>query len=74
MPRSKHRRKPSGKAVVHPGRNRPGKPLRAWLDMLDNEQEPDLSDLPLFAWAGRAERTAAPGGIEGGGQSGDEPP
>jgi hypothetical protein len=27
MPRSKHRRKPGGKAVRHPGRNKPGKPL-----------------------------------------------
>ena len=52
MPRSKHRRKPSGKAVSHPGRNKPGKPLRAWLDELKAEaEEPDVSGLPLFDWA-----------------------
>ena len=52
MPRSKHRRKPGGKATNHPGRGKPGKPLRAWLDDLDAEQkERDTAGLPLFDWA-----------------------
>jgi hypothetical protein len=52
MPKSKHRRKPGGKAVTHPGRGKPGKPLQAWLDELEAElQEPDTSGLPLFDWA-----------------------
>jgi hypothetical protein len=53
MPKSKHRRKPGGKAVSHPGRNRPGRPLRAWLDELSPNKNatPDVSGLPLFEWA-----------------------
>jgi hypothetical protein len=59
MPKSKHRRKPGEKAVGHPGRNRPGKPLRAWLDELKVEQqEPDVSGLPLFDWAEVKDRSA----------------
>jgi hypothetical protein len=45
MPKSKHRRQPGGKAVSHPGRNRPGRPLKAWLDddLLPKENlEPDV--------------------------------
>jgi hypothetical protein len=49
MPKSKHRRKPNGKAVVHPGRGKPGKPLR--LERLKTEP---VSDLPLFRWAADA--------------------
>jgi hypothetical protein len=49
MPRSKHRRKPDGKAVAHPGRGKPGKPLRAWLDEL--AEETSTAGLPLFDWA-----------------------
>jgi hypothetical protein len=52
MPKSKHRRKPGGKAVAHPGRGKPGKPLQAWLDELEVElRESDTSGLPLFDWA-----------------------
>jgi hypothetical protein len=52
MPRSKHRRKPGGKAVLHPGIGKPGKPLQAWLDELNAEpEEPDTAGLPLFDWA-----------------------
>jgi len=52
MPKSKHRRKPGGKAVAHPGRGKPGKPLT--LDWLAPEDEPPsrvvgVEDLPLFA-------------------------
>ena len=52
MPKSKHRRKPGGKAVAHPGRGKPGKPLT--LDWLSPEDEPPtrvmgVDDLPLFA-------------------------
>ena len=51
MPRSKHRRKPGRKAVAHPGRVKPGKPLRTWLDELNAEpEEPDTAGLPLFDW------------------------
>ena len=51
MPRSKHRRKPGKKAVAHPGSGKPGKPLRAWFDELNAEQEePDTAGLPLFVW------------------------
>jgi hypothetical protein len=43
MPQLKHRRKSGGKAVVHPGRGKPGKAIDlSWLD------EPRL---PLFNWA-----------------------
>ncbi len=28
MPRSKHRRKPGGKAVAHPGRDKPSEPWK----------------------------------------------
>jgi hypothetical protein len=51
MLRSKHRRKPGAKAVAHPGRGKPGKPLQAWLDEL---APPDTSRLLLFDWADRA--------------------
>ena len=59
MPKSKHRRKPGGKAVSHPGRGKPGKPLKAWLDELSAEQD-TASDatagLPLFEWAEAQDR------------------
>ena len=59
MPRSKHRRKPGGKAVAHPGRGKPGKPLLAWLDGLDAASgPPDTSGLPLFEWADAEEAEA----------------
>ena len=52
MPKSKHRRKPGAKAVAHPGRGKPGKPLQTWLDELNAPPEkPDTSGLPLFDWA-----------------------
>ncbi len=50
MPKSKHRRKPGGKAVAHPGRGKPGKPLHlSWLDQM--EEETSTAGLPLFDWA-----------------------
>jgi len=50
MPKSKHRRKSGGKAVAHPGRGKPGKPLSlSWLDEL--EAESSTAGLPLFDWA-----------------------
>jgi hypothetical protein len=50
MPRSKHRRQPGGKAVSHPGRNKPARPIGlSWLDEL--EDETGISGLPLFDWA-----------------------
>jgi hypothetical protein len=54
MPRSKHRRKPGAKAVAHPGRGKPGRPLSpSWLDEL--EEALSTSGLPLFDWADRVE-------------------
>jgi hypothetical protein len=54
MPKSKHRRKPGAKAVAHPGRGKPGKPLQAWLDELaPDHATPNTSGLPLFDWAER---------------------
>lgn len=58
MPRSKHRRKPGGKAVAHPGRGKSGRPL-AWLEEL--EESARTVGLPLFDWADRAEDPAAEG-------------
>jgi hypothetical protein len=53
MPKSKHRRKPGGKAVVHPGRGKPGRPLDlSWLDELEAAQS--TRGLPLFDWADQA--------------------
>ena len=53
MPKSKHRRKPDGKAVAHPGRGKPGRPATlSWLDEL--EEASGVSGLPLFDWAERA--------------------
>jgi hypothetical protein len=50
MPKSKHRRKPDGKAVAHPGRGKPGRPATlSWLDEL--EEASGVSGLPLFDWA-----------------------
>ena len=61
MPRSKHRRKLGGKAVANPGRGKPGKPLREWLDDLDAEQkEPDTAGLPLFDWVETKDRPRIP--------------
>ena len=48
----RHRRKPGGKAVAHPGRGKPGRPL-SWLDEL--EEASSTSGLPLFDWADRVE-------------------
>jgi hypothetical protein len=43
MPRSKHRRKPGGKAVAHPGRDKPGRPINlSWLDR-DDGGSPDCA-------------------------------
>ena len=54
MPKSKHRRKPGGKAVAHPGRGKPGRPLNlSWLDELAAES--GTAGLPLFDWADRGE-------------------
>jgi len=54
MPRSKHRRKPGGKAVAHPGRGKPGKPLNlSWLDEMETESS--TVGLPLFDWADQVE-------------------
>jgi hypothetical protein len=51
MPKSKHRRKPGEKAVAHSGRGKSGRPfqLPGW------DHNPDLTELPLFAWAERTE-------------------
>jgi hypothetical protein len=40
--------------VAHPGRDKPGKPLRAWLDQL--EEETRTAGLPLFDWAETKDR------------------
>jgi hypothetical protein len=65
MPKPKHRRKTGRKAVAHPGRNRPGRPLKAWLDdLLPKENaEPDVTGLPLFDWPDRSREhnISAPG-------------
>jgi hypothetical protein len=57
MPKSKHRRKPGSKAVAHPGRGKPGRPLQEWLDDLspDENAAPDVAGLPLFDWAGETQ-------------------
>ncbi len=53
MPKSKHRRKPGGKAVAHPGQGKPGRPIElSWLDEL--EEVSGASGLPLFDWAEEA--------------------
>jgi hypothetical protein len=49
MPKSKHRRKPNEKAVAHPGRGKPGKPVLGWLEEL--EATTSTAGLPLFDWA-----------------------
>lgn len=50
MPKSKHRRKPGGKAVAHPGRGKPGREGDlSWLDEL--EAATGTVGLPLFDWA-----------------------
>ena len=50
MPKSKHRRKPGGKAVSHPGRGKPGKPLNlSWLEEM--EKASGTTGLLLFDWA-----------------------
>jgi hypothetical protein len=57
MPRSKHRRKPGGKAVANPGRGKPGKPvtldhLRPAPARMDAPARVvGVDDLPLFDWA-----------------------
>jgi hypothetical protein len=65
MPKSKHRRKPGSKAVAHPGRGKPGRPLKAWLDDLspDENAAPDVAGLPPFDWAdqSREHNISAPG-------------
>jgi hypothetical protein len=53
MPKSKHRRKPGGKAVGHPGRGKPGRPLTldvAWPEDATGRVD-GIDDLPLFASA-----------------------
>ena len=53
MPKSKHRRKPGEKAVSHPGRGKPGKPLNlSWLEEM--EKASGTAGLPLFDWAAEA--------------------
>jgi hypothetical protein len=60
MPKSKHRRKLDGKAVAHPGRGKPGKPLNlSWFDEL--EEGASTSGLPLFDWAETKDRPAEAG-------------
>ena len=65
MPKSKHRRKPGGEAVAHPGRGKPGRPLREWLAELspDADATPATSGLALFDWADRSREhnVSAPG-------------
>jgi len=58
VPKSKHRRKPGGKAVAHPGRGKPGKPLSLdfeWPEGAPAQRVDDITDLPLFDWAEGAE-------------------
>ena len=55
MPKSKYRRKPGWRAVAHPGRGKPGKPLNlSWLDEL--QEETSTAGLPLFDWAETKDR------------------
>ena len=52
MPRSKHRRQPGGKAVANPGRDKPGRPLREWLEEAKaSTEKSETAGLPLFDWA-----------------------
>ena len=54
MPKTKQRRKPGGKAVAHPGRGKPGRPLNldvAWPEDAPAQRVDDVTDLPLFDWA-----------------------
>ena len=47
--------------MANPGRGRPGKPLREWLDDPDAEQkEPDTAGLPLFDWVETKDRPRIP--------------
>jgi hypothetical protein len=58
MPKSKHRRKPGRKAVPHPGRGKPGRPLSLdieWPEGTPVQQVDDIADLPLFDWVEGAE-------------------
>jgi hypothetical protein len=61
MPKTKHRRKPGGKAIKHPGRGKDGSPLPPigqWMEDLEKGQPPleremhatpdNLRGLPLF--------------------------
>ena len=70
MSTSKRRRKPDEKAVAHPGRGKPGKPLSlSWQDEL--VAQTSTSGLPLFDWAESASvaigsAVAGKGGIEQG--------
>jgi hypothetical protein len=54
MPKSKHRRKPAGKAVPHPGRAKSGRPppeIRQAVEALRKVLQPrqrGLRSLPLF--------------------------
>jgi hypothetical protein len=61
MPTSKHRRKPGGKAVAHPGRGKSWKSVLSWLDEL--EAQASTVGLPLFDWADN--ETAAVGDNSG---------
>ena len=58
MPKSKHRRKVGEKAVPHPGRGRPGRPLFDNAAVMEGEEagalppsapQKDTAGLPLFA-------------------------
>jgi len=57
MPKSKHRRRPGGKAVANPGRGKPGKPITldhlrpAPAQMDAAPRVVGVDDLPLFDWA-----------------------
>jgi hypothetical protein len=63
MPKSKHRRKPGGKAVAHPGRDNPGRPINlSWLDEL--EEKTRTNGLPLFDWAEHASVSSGGGPSE----------
>jgi hypothetical protein len=51
MPKSKHRRTPGGKAVAHPGRGKPGRPLNldfAWPEGAGDHVVEGTDDLPLL--------------------------
>lgn len=56
MPKSKHRRKPGGKAVAHPGRGQEGRAhdKDRWIRPAP-AQIKGTTGLPLFDWAANAD-------------------